>query len=245
MTLKTTLGLIPPSSGKNPALVVILSIIPGAGQIYLGQKMKGVILLVISLFLPIFIVLSPLSIIDTMVLYKRIKRGNTITQWEFFWNRKVGSREVIWDISDIIKRGRTEQPIGMERRLIDNSKSASQLMRNIMVRREWSCSYTVEHEHSQTTVNTKSIQLKDGVTIGRSVEDALHNRFSYTHDSRHILEENVQITVEPFKKVQIVFSWKNILEVGTIILQNQSGETIELPFSIIIGLTFDQAQLDE
>jgi isoquinoline 1-oxidoreductase beta subunit len=45
--------------------------------------------------------------------------------------------------------------------------------------------------------------------------------------------------------LSVVLRWKNILEVGTIDLKNQHGEILELPFSIVVGVTFDQAQLEQ
>jgi hypothetical protein len=78
----------------------------------------------------------------------------------------------------------------------------------------------------------------------RSVEDVLRDKYSYSYGTKHTYAEDIQIEVPPFKRVKVLLKWKNILEVGTIVLQNQRGERIDLPFSIVVGVTFDQAQLD-
>jgi hypothetical protein len=242
-------ALIRPTAGKNYELAALLGVLPGVGQIYLGQQRKGSLILLTFIplcFLVVPIFLIPiLSFIDCLVLSQRLKRGNTITQWECFWNKRIESREVLWEVSEIIKRGRAEQHIGVERRLIDNSRSSSPLVRNVTVRREYAYTYTVEYEHSQRTTNTKNMRIRDGATIEHSVEKTLQNRYAYVHDKRDIHEENIQVTVPPFKRFELILSWKNILEVGIIVLQNQHGERMALPFSIVVGLTFDQAQWDE
>src|SRR5262245_51324112 len=74
---------------RRPAVAATLSIVPGCGQLYLGQARKGVTMLLVSLLgigYPALL-LIPLGIVDSFVLGRRLKRGESIEPWECFWNR--------------------------------------------------------------------------------------------------------------------------------------------------------------
>lgn len=255
--------------GDHPTVAAGLSVLPGVGHIYIGQWEKGVILLVVAgltlgiglIFLVnsrtvavadkvvvgiglILILLVLPSIVDVVVLAKRLRKGREVTRWECFWNRTTDDSPV-WEVSTIIKRGRSEQPIGVEERLIDNSGSSSRLIRDIKVSREWSYSYHVEHEQSTTKIEKSIMQVRDGVTRERSLEEVLCDRYGYSYSTKHVFEESVQVEVQPNKCMKVLLRWKNILEAGTIVLQNQHGQTREMPFWIVVGITFDQAQIEE
>jgi hypothetical protein len=234
-------ALPPPlSSPKGPAIAALLSIIPGLGQLYLGQRGKGLLLL-LTIY-PFFIFSTPISVIDAFVLARRLRRGSGIYRWEWFWNREA---KRVWTIAEVREMGRREQPIGKEARTIDNSRSDGALSRTLKISREWSSSYKLEHEREHKTVNTSSIELKDGASKSRSIEDSLTDRFSYTHGLKHIHEESIHIEVPARHRLVVVLDWKNILEVGVVVLKNQYDESIELPFSIVVGVTFDQEHLEE
>jgi len=236
------LAALPP---RRPAVAAALSILPGVGQLYLGQSKKGYTMLVLGLFVYPALIIIPLGVVDAFILGRRSRRGELIGAWECFWTRRP-STESIWKLSDVIKKGRAQQLIpGVEEHVIDNSRSGSTVTKTLTVTREWACTYTIEHQHDHKTVDTSTIQVRDGVTKARSVENALRNRFAYTHGSKHVYQENVEVVIPPFKKMRVLLNWKNILEVGSVVLRDQYDAGIELPFAIVIGVTFDQAQIDE
>jgi hypothetical protein len=138
-----------------------------------------------------------------------------------------------------------EQPVGTDSKVLDNSRSESTLTRSLKVSREWSCTYSVEHERTHRTVDTKSLRIRDSGERSRTIEDILRDRFGYVEGRRQTYEENVQVVAPPRKKVTVLFHWKNILEVGVVVLQNQFEQTAELPFAIVVGLTFDQEHYDD
>lgn len=80
-------------SGKSASTAVLLScLLNGAGQMYLGQTMKGVAILVGSIVLgvltggiatlPILII----NLIDASKIGKKLESGQSVGEWEFFWN---------------------------------------------------------------------------------------------------------------------------------------------------------------
>lgn len=89
------------------------------------------------------------------------------------------------------------------------------------------------------------MQVKDGITRERSLEDALRDSCGHSYSTKHVFEEHVQIEVQPNKRVKVLLRWKNIVETGVIVIQNQVGQSRELPFLVVVGVTFDQAQVEE
>jgi hypothetical protein len=83
------------------------------------------------------------------------------------------------------------------------------------------------------------------VTKGWSVEDAVRDRFGYSFEAKQTYEETVQVEINPRACVRVLLRWKNLLETGLILLKNQGGNTVALPFSIIVGIAFDQAQVED
>ena len=68
---------------KNPVVAFLLSfLIPGLGQIYNGQVAKGLVLLVLAIFLcPIVWVVS---IVDAVMIARKLQQGQAVGEWEWF-----------------------------------------------------------------------------------------------------------------------------------------------------------------
>lgn len=89
-------NLIQPSTPKNPILCAVLSfILPGVGQMLIGQTVKGVVLLVIAFGLYFILGMACIGIIlglleaayvavDAYFLAQKLNRGEPIKQWEFY-----------------------------------------------------------------------------------------------------------------------------------------------------------------
>ena len=78
-------------TGKSAGTATLLScLIPGLGQIYLGQTMKGVVILIADLLLTGATagVLGPViwivAMVDANKIGKRLENGETVTEWQFF-----------------------------------------------------------------------------------------------------------------------------------------------------------------
>ncbi|MUV37556.1 hypothetical protein JNUCC1_01362 [Lentibacillus sp. JNUCC-1] len=82
----STSGAVP----QEPWLMVLLSfILPGLGQILLGQVAKGVIIIFVNLFFLFVFTLFwfitvPLSIVDAYLIAKKKQDGKQVGEWEFF-----------------------------------------------------------------------------------------------------------------------------------------------------------------
>lgn len=88
---KSTAQIQPSDPPKNPivALVLSLVVLGGAGQLYLGQTKKGVILIVASLLLSfcfgLGIIPWVLGIIDAYMLADKLQKGQIIGDMQWFW----------------------------------------------------------------------------------------------------------------------------------------------------------------
>jgi hypothetical protein len=235
-----------PSKSKTPVLAACLSLVPGIGHLYLRQDWKAsVIVLFVIITHGIGIVALPLIVVDAYVLARRTRRGQTLGAWEWFWSSTAKPQvKAVWKLAEIRKADRTEQPIGRDSKVLDNSRSEGSLKRSLEVSREWSYEYSVDNEQARKIVDTKTLQVKDGPSQTLSIENALRQKYGYSENAKHIYKENVEVDIPPRRKVTIYFHWKNILETGVIVLTNQFSETVDVPYSIVIGVTFDQEHID-
>jgi TM2 domain-containing membrane protein YozV len=85
-----------PQQPKSPALAALLSfLLIGMGQVYLGQVEKGLTMLGVVLLLMLSVVLGPLgfvllllNVFDAFLLAKKIKAGQPLRKWEFFFQSR-------------------------------------------------------------------------------------------------------------------------------------------------------------
>lgn len=81
----------PAKPPKSPGTAVLLScLLSGGGQIYLGQVTKGIVIILVALFLGVFsyggltLAINILSMIDANAIGKKLLDGRPVGQWEFF-----------------------------------------------------------------------------------------------------------------------------------------------------------------
>jgi TM2 domain-containing membrane protein YozV len=84
----------PATPPKDPIIAAVLSLIllGGAGQIYLGQQTKGIVLIVIWLlglctFGVVSTIVAIVGAIDAYQLATMLKNGQAVGEWQFFWEK--------------------------------------------------------------------------------------------------------------------------------------------------------------
>lgn len=234
-----------PKHKKKSALAAsALSIIPGAGHLYLGQTKKAVVMALTA----------PVSIFfawhDAHVMGKRIDDRGTVGDWEFFWSQSK------WNIVDTEDLQTSDFVVARESRIIDNSSSDSLIERHFEELREWTASCTIEEERIETkTVSNESFSLGGRQLAGmfvrargtrktKTVETTLRERFARTTEEKHSKKETFIIRVAPRTRTEILMKWKHHVQCGTLVLEDQFQNTIRAPFRVVTSMTFDQAQLD-
>ncbi len=81
----------PATPPKDPILTAVLSLFlgGGAGQIYLGQQTKGIVIIVVAVLLycafGLGLIVNLLGALDAYQLATKLKEGQSIGEWQFFW----------------------------------------------------------------------------------------------------------------------------------------------------------------
>ena len=86
----STMTIQPSDPPKSPVVAAVLSLflLGGAGQIYLGQQKKGIILVVATLLLScigIGFVIWIVGVIDAYILADKLQKGQPIGDMQWFW----------------------------------------------------------------------------------------------------------------------------------------------------------------
>lgn len=132
--------------------------------------------------------------------------------------------------------------MGDETRTVDNSKSGSSTQRVVRLSREWSrtCAVNVEHATTASGSAGLGIHLLD---LKIEAEHTLSKTYSATSEERETFEEEVTLNIGPHTRSEIVFSWKEIRQKGVVQLAGE-GVDVRIPYEAVVGLTFDQQQID-
>lgn len=232
----------------NGVVASVLSIIPGAGHWYLGQRGKAALMFATA----------PVSVFvawhDARVMARRINERGTVGDWEFFWNSST------WRLVEVTGLKTTEVIIAEEKRVIDNTESDSGIRREFKIQRKWSASCEVEEEQIRTTVETAEttslrgrildLPIIDGFKVtGRrktkTLENTLRERVAHTTHEEHVHEELVVLSVPARVRMTVTFRWKHQESCGSFVLEDQFKNRISAPFKVVTGLTFDQSQVDQ
>jgi TM2 domain-containing membrane protein YozV len=82
----------PTTPPKDPIIALVLSLLllGGAGQIYLGQTTKGIVILVATLLLScigVGVIVWIVGVIDAYQIATMLKNGQAVGEWQFFWEK--------------------------------------------------------------------------------------------------------------------------------------------------------------
>jgi TM2 domain-containing membrane protein YozV len=82
----------PANPPKDPIIALVLSLLllGGAGQIYLGQTTKGIVIIVLTLLLScigIGFIVWIVGVIDAYQIATMLKNGQSVGEWQFFWEK--------------------------------------------------------------------------------------------------------------------------------------------------------------
>ena len=81
------------------------------------------------------------------------------------------------------------------------------------------------------------------LNLRAEAERVLTKTYSTATEERHTFAEEVTLNIGPHTKSEIVFSWKEIRQKGVVRIEG-AGFAAEVPYEVVVGLTFDQRQID-
>ncbi len=151
--------------------------------------------------------------------------------------------------STILETERVEEFLGSEQRLIDNSNSSTNLTRKFTITKEWSQSYTIEYENATTRGGEGGVGLQlFNLNLGNlklTTQSNLKEKYSISESSKQTYGEEIVIQIPPYTKLRVFFQWKRLWQHGLIRFNDRNGAEFEVPFRVVVGVTFDQMQVDE
>ncbi len=170
-------------------------------------------------------------------------------RWPLFKDGTVEDKGKISTSYSILELQRSEEILGVEARTVDNSRSRTAVKRAFNVSKEWLREISIEKQNSSSVhagvemgVDIAGVDL-GSVNLG--AKTAIMERYTSTEERRHIYSEEVSVEVPPLAKTRIEFTWKRLWQHGKVVQNLQNGTQVETPFRVVVGVTFDQAQVDE
>jgi hypothetical protein len=115
-------------------------------------------------------------------------------------------------------------------------------MRVVRLTREWARTCTVDVEHI-TTVHASAGLGIHVLDLKAEAERTLGKTYTATTEERETFAEEVTLNIAPHTKSTIVFSWKEIRQKGVVQVV-ESGLEVRIPYEVVVGVTFDQQQID-
>jgi hypothetical protein len=120
-------------------------------------------------------------------------------------------------------------------RVIDNAGDAT-VTRTITASKGWKRTHTIEKERSTKV----AASIKAG-TFGIAAETALSTKYGVSTEETYTFTEEVSITVPPHSRVSLILAWKRTIRKGVLRYFDEAGfGLIDVPFSVVTGVTFDQ-----
>jgi len=144
--------------------------------------------------------------------------------------------------STVIEQSREEVAIGEETRAIDNSRSTSPTSRLVRLTREWTRTCTVDIDRTTTIQGSAGLSAHI-LEFKAAAERTLSKNYSTTSAETETFTEEVTLNIAAHTKSEIIFSWKEIHQKGVVQLAGQEFE-VRIPYEVVVGLTFDQQQID-
>jgi len=154
---------------------------------------------------------------------------------------KVKSDEIL-EVSkfQLVETDRSEEPLGSDRRIIDNSKGTGRVTRKLAISKEWSKTYTVDFEKAVKASGEAGFKVFNIVAIKANIEGDLRKKYSISESVKNTYTDEVSVEIEPQTKVIYCFNWKCIWQNGVIrCLDRDDREVAFIPFRVVIGVTFD------
>lgn len=212
---------------KSRLLAILLAVVPGGGHFYIGQSAKGrFFLLVPGLG---WLINWLLGVMDAGVMAGRINRGDPVLPWDWFWTRRD------WRLKEITQDDFAHKRFGTERKAVSNDTDLPQTFQR-QFSTKWSYSYSIDYEHVRNVVNAFDLKIKDG---GRQhkVEETVRRRYGYEEGKEETETFTLPVAVPAHKCTLVTVTWEYRQQVGRVILTDQYGTIVEIPYAVTVGVT--------
>ena len=147
------------------------------------------------------------------------------------------------DNAGFSEQTRTLETVGEDTYLVDNSRGRQPLTRKIAFTLEWQRSVKVDAERTRESGPAGKLSVP-GIELTRTFEQSVKAHYEAANATTHTQSEEVTVTADPGTVTSVTVTRRHKWEHGTMRVPDGRGRTLEVPYSVIVGMTFDVAQED-
>jgi hypothetical protein len=136
---------------------------------------------------------------------------------------------------------------------LDNSRGTSPLLRTRTISEEWTHTYEVEREETNTTGLKAGLGIEHGPNLEVTAEQAIKERYSISDQKKETYSEELSFEVPPGVRRNVRVTFKEVWEQGRVRLalpstardfESDEVTKVELPFRVVVDVVMDVAQED-
>jgi hypothetical protein len=142
-----------------------------------------------------------------------------------------------------IETSRTFEAAGEDTRWVDNRLGRSKLTRTITFTVEWEQTVKLNVERARERGGEGKLSAP-GIELARTVEQSVKTHYDAAYGTRRTHSEEVTVTAEPGTVTSITLKRRHEWQHGTMLMPDGKGRTLEVPYSVIVAMTFDVIQED-
>lgn len=139
---------------------------------------------------------------------------------------------------------RTFEAAGEETCRVDNRRGRSQLTRTITFTLEWQQSVKLDVERTRERGSEGKLSAP-GVELARTFEQSVKAHYEAAYGTTGTRTEQVTVTADRGTLTSVTLKRQHEWQHGTVRVPDGRGRTLEVPYSVIVGMTFDVIQEDE
>jgi hypothetical protein len=147
-------------------------------------------------------------------------------------------------ILEVVETARDSEPLGGDERIVNNVDSDTTVTRSIKATKRWKQTCNLQVERSRTTSQGADVKLADVAALKSSMENTLREQYTMSAEEEQTFEEHVTLEVPPRSSLRFIMDWKRIVQKGYVRVLDSAGQLVDVPFAVVVGVTFDQRQLD-
>lgn len=136
---------------------------------------------------------------------------------------------------------RSEEPIGDERRTVDNSSSTVETTRRFSMSRTWRREVVLGIDETDRGLTEGKVGF-DASSLRSLAERSLSKKYSLSESRSETYTEEVEVAVGRNLELTVHFHWKRFWQHGFLDYERPDGTILALPFKIVSGISFDQVQ---
>jgi len=112
----------------------------------------------------------------------------------------------------------------------------------VRLTREWGKTCVLDVEHNMTVRGSAGLGIHV-LNLKAEAERLLKKTYSVTAEERQTFAEEVTLNIAQYTKSEIIFFWKELRQKGVVQVSGVDFE-VQVPYEVVVGLTFDQQQVD-